>query len=115
MQVRVWKWTKLFSLLALCCASVATYPQQIPNSEGENGQSFVPHVPQMWNDQAMSTLEVESPDPAGSPKHAPAEYYYKLPVRPIYKSYSVYAPGHEPPGYMEWLRQQQPEIVWDTT
>jgi hypothetical protein len=50
----------------------------------------------MWNDQAMSTLEVTSPNPAGIPKHPSAEYYYNIPVRPIYKSYPVYAPGHEP-------------------
>ena len=38
-------------------------------------------------------------------------------LRPIYKSYPVYVPGHESPGhelpaYMEWLKQQEPEIVW---
>ena len=61
----------------------------------------------------MSTLEVSSPRSAAAPaKHASAEYYYSIPVRPIYKSYPVYAPGHEPPGYLGWLRRQQPEIVW---
>jgi hypothetical protein len=49
----------------------------------------------------------------GSPKHASADYYYRIPVAPIYRSYPVYAPGHEPPGYMDWLKQQEPEIVWD--
>ncbi len=75
---------------------------------------FRPAVPRMWDDLAMSTLEVRSPSPAGSPKHASAEYYYSIPVRPIYKGYPVYAPGYEPPGYMDWLRQQEPEIVWDS-
>jgi hypothetical protein len=67
----------------------------------------------MWDDQAMSTLEVESTVSAGSPKHPSAEYYYNIPVRPIYKTYPVYAPGHEPSGYLDWLRHQEPEIVWD--
>ncbi len=51
----------------------------------------------------------------GSPrgKHVSADYYYRIPVRPTYKSYPVYAPGHEPPGYMDWLKQQEPQIVWD--
>jgi hypothetical protein len=40
-------------------------------------------------------------------------YYYKIPVRPIYKQYPVYAPGHEPSGYMDWLKQREPTIVWD--
>jgi mono/diheme cytochrome c family protein len=48
-----------------------------------------------------------------SPTLVSSDYYYKLPVTPIYRSYPVYAPGHEPPGYMEWLKQQEPKVVWD--
>ena len=47
------------------------------------------------------------------PKHVSSDYYYKLPVRPIYKSYPVYAPGHEPSGDMDWLKQQEPQVIWD--
>jgi hypothetical protein len=70
-------------------------------------------VPKTWDDKAMAELEVPLADPVGSPKHVSAEYYYKVPVRPIYKQYPVYAPGKEPPGYIERLKQQEPEIVWD--
>jgi hypothetical protein len=52
-------------------------------------------------------------DSIGSPKHVSADYYYRIPVRPIYKSYPVYAPGQEPSGYMDWLKQQEPVILWD--
>jgi hypothetical protein len=52
-------------------------------------------------------------DPTGSAKHVPADYYYRMRVRPINKQYPVYAPGHEPPGYMNWLKQQEPVTVWD--
>jgi hypothetical protein len=34
-------------------------------------------------------------------------------VRPMYKTYPMYAPGKVPAGYLEWLRQQEPEIVFD--
>lgn len=61
----------------------------------------------------MATLEVPLANPIGSPKHVSADYYYKIPVRPIYKSYPVYTPGREPPGYMDRLKQQEPFIVWD--
>ena len=70
-------------------------------------------VPKTWDDLAMATLEVPLANPIGSPKHVSAAYYYRIPVRPIYKSYPVYAPGHEPRGYVEWLKQQEPEIIWD--
>ena len=36
-------------------------------------------------------------------------------MRPIYKSYPVYALGHEPTGYSEWLTQQEPEMVFDAS
>ena len=67
----------------------------------------------MWDDEAMRTLEVPLANPIGSPKHVPADYYYRIPVRSIYKQYPVYAPGREPAGYMEWLKKQEPVIVWD--
>ena len=54
-------------------------------------------------------------DPSASPKHISADYYYRIPVRPIYKSYPVYVLGHEPPGYSEWLKQQEPETVFDAS
>jgi hypothetical protein len=71
-------------------------------------------IPKTWDDEAMASLEVPLADPIGSPKHVSAGYYYRIPVRPIYKSYSMYAPGREPSGYMDWLRQQDPEIIWDS-
>jgi hypothetical protein len=70
-------------------------------------------VPKMWDDAAMSTLEVPLANPISSPRQAPADYYYRIPVRPIYKQYPVYAPVREPAGYMEWLKKQNPLIVWD--
>src|SRR5580700_11189419 len=72
-----------------------------------------PPAPRVWDDQEIATLEVPLANPVGSPKHITSSFYYRIPVRPIYKTYPVYAPGHEPEGYMEWLKQREPEIVWD--
>lgn len=74
---------------------------------------FRPEIPKTWDDAAIATLELPLANPAGSPKHISADYYYKIPVRPIYRSYAVFAPGHEPPDYAEWLKQQEPVILWD--
>ena len=63
----------------------------------------------------MASLEIPLADPSGSPVHVSADYYYRIPVRPIYKSYPVYAPGKEPAGYEEWLKQQEPETVFDVS
>jgi mono/diheme cytochrome c family protein len=67
----------------------------------------------MWDDRAMATLELPLAEPTASPKYPPADYYYRIPVRPIYKSYPIYAPGHEPPDYLDWLKQQEPVVIWD--
>jgi hypothetical protein len=108
MSVGAGRTAPLYLLAALCLTSL---------SAGNLGQtpkaSFHEAVPRTWDDAAMATLEVPLADPIGSPKHVSADYYYKIPVRPIYKQYPVYAPGHEPPGYMDWLKQQEPQIVWD--
>ncbi|HEY7913266.1 MAG TPA: hypothetical protein VIG62_15240 [Blastocatellia bacterium] len=80
---------------------------------GKADSTFSPAIPVAWDDQAMATLEVPLADPASSPKHISADYYYQIPVRPIYKSYPAYAPGKEPPGYMEWLKQQEPAEAFD--
>jgi hypothetical protein len=73
----------------------------------------MPVIPKTWDDQAITTLEVPLAHSVGSPKHVSADYYYKIPVRPIYKQYPLYAPGHEPPGYMDRLKQQEPVVIWD--
>jgi hypothetical protein len=70
-------------------------------------------VPRTWDDAAMKTLELPLANPAASPRHVSSDYYYRIPVRPIYKQYPVYAPGKEPAGYWEWLQKQEPVILWD--
>ncbi len=77
--------------------------------------SFSPVIPKVWDDENMSTLQVPLANSIASPRQVSSEYYYRIPVRPIYKSYPVYAPGKEPQGYFEWLKQQQPESAFDTS
>src|SRR5579859_7218662 len=99
----------VLSIFALVSTRSATPRAETRPSKGH---TFPPVIPKMWDDAAMATLEVPLADPVGSPRHVSAEYYYNIPVRPIYKQYPVYAPGHEPPGYMDCLKQQEPQIVW---
>src|SRR5580700_6346349 len=78
-----------------------------------NAQERQPVVPRAWDDHAIASLEVPLVYRKGSPKHVSSEYYYKIPVRPIYRSYPIYAPGRGPAGYMEWLKREEPEVLWD--
>jgi hypothetical protein len=58
-------------------------------------------------------MEVPLATPGASPVHAAPEFYDRIPVRPIYRSYPIYAPGREPPGYFDELARKAPEIVFD--
>ena len=69
-------------------------------------------IPKTWDDAAVAAFEVPLADPAASPAHVTAEYYYAIPVRPIYRSYPVYHPDREPPGYLDQLRRHEPEITF---
>ena len=101
---------KSFAFLLFALVGIATTKL---SGQAQPASVPAPVIPKTWDDQAIATLEVPLADPVGSPKHVSADYYYRIPVAPIYKSYTVYAPGHEPPGYMDWLKQREPEIVWD--
>jgi hypothetical protein len=81
----------------------------------EGAGSFKPQIPKTWDDEAVASMEVPLANPDRTPKHISSEYYYKMVERVFYKSYPVYAPGKEPPGYMDWLKQQEPEIAFDAT
>ncbi len=95
-------------LLFMCCAALLeARPLQQPEA------SWPPQIPKTWDEQALASLEVPFVEPEFSPQHISASYYYGIPVRPIYKSYPIYAPEKEPSGYVEWLKQQKPEIAFD--
>src|ERR1700758_5423712 len=95
--------------MALTVIAVLSSPEAISQAP----HVAKPTVPKMWDDAAMGTLEVPLANPIGSPKHVSSDYYYKIPTRPIYKEYPVYAPGREPAGYMDRLKKLEPVIVWD--
>ncbi len=70
-------------------------------------------IPRTWTEAAVAALEVPLAKPSYSPVHITEKAYYQIPVRTIYKNYAVYHPNHEPPGYMEWLKQQEPRIAFE--
>lgn len=105
------KKTKLYFLTFLLFAGFALFADQSRAQKAK--PNWKPDIPKTWVDTEMAELEVPLADAASSPKHVSADYYYHMPVRQIYKSYPVYAPGKEPPGYLDWLKRQEPEIVFD--
>lgn len=72
-------------------------------------------VPRTWEAAALASMEVPLATPDASAVHASPEFYGRIPVRPIYRSYPIYAPGREPAGYFEGLARKAPEIVFDSS
>src|SRR6202035_3507976 len=85
------------------------------DTHSQKPSAVAPAIPKTWDDEAITTLEIPLADPVGSPKQVSADYYYRIPIPPIYKTYPVYAPGREPAGYLERLRQVEPEIIFNPT
>ena len=74
-----------------------------------------PNTAKVWNDSALAGWHVPLAAPGVEPVPLTADQFYRLPELKIFKSYPVYAPGKEPPGYMEKLKRAEPELVFDAT
>ena len=76
------------------------------------GQS-PPVIPAFWDAELLHDYELPLATPGMSPTHVSRDYYYALPERPLFKSYPIYHPGREPAGYLDRLRQAEPERMFD--
>src|ERR1700720_4026247 len=80
---------------------------------GLSAQEFHPDIPKAWDDNAVKDLELPLVQRDRSPRYLTADEYYKLRVRPIYRTYPIYVNGKEPAGYIESLKQREPEVIFD--
>jgi hypothetical protein len=69
-------------------------------------------VPLTWDDEMLANLAVPLAQSDWSPTPMAARSYYWTPIRTIYKTYPVYHPDREPPGYIEKLKQLEPVDAW---
>ena len=76
-------------------------------------RAFQVEIPRAWDDNEVARFAVPLAQHDRSPRFLTSDQYYALKVRPIYRTYPVYAPGREPAGYMDSLKQKAPEIVFD--
>ena len=80
---------------------------------GAGDTTFDPDIPKVWDDRAVETMEVPLAQRDRSPRYMSSAEYYALKVRPIYRAYPAYAKGREPAGYLESLKEKEPEIIFD--
>jgi hypothetical protein len=73
------------------------------------GQSQVPRI---WDDAALEDWATPIAALGVRPAHYMSAEYYQVPADNL-RTYPVYVPDKEPPGYWEWLQQQKPEPLVD--
>ena len=69
-------------------------------------------VPRIWDDGALADWATPVAGLNARPAHYSGAEYYASP-EDNYRTYPVYHPDREPPGYWEWLQRQSPEPLVD--
>ncbi len=94
------------SVLLLCGFAVCSRPEAFTKSEPPTESATVV-IPKLWNTAALSNWA--TPLVGGFlPDYVSPEDYYAAPVDNL-RTYPVYHPDREPPGYWHWLHQQKPQ------
>jgi hypothetical protein len=70
-------------------------------------------IPKTWDLEAIKAFHLPPPDASVKVVYAPEEYYNSLPDHIIYKTFPVYLREFEKPGYVDSLRNLEPEVVFD--
>src|SRR5262249_3349490 len=68
------------------------------------------HVPRLWDDAALAGWATPVAGLGVSPTYPTAAEYYAAPVDNL-RTYPVYHPDREPPGYRDSLRRQGPRPI----
>ena len=82
-------------------------------AQSATSSSFAAEIPKAWDDEALNSMELPLAGLGQPATYVPSEYYYRMPVRKIYKTYPVDVEGQDSAAYLEWLKQREPEVVFD--
>jgi hypothetical protein len=104
--------SRLYGHIVVLCAAVIGTTLAAQTAPARQSPSHL-EIPQTWDDAAWDGFEVPLPAKDFSPKHVPRDYYERIPVRPIYQGFPVYAVDREPAGYFDRLKTQPSSILWD--
>ena len=69
-------------------------------------------APKIWEDEALEDWVTPIAALGVRPGHFSAAEYYAAPIENL-RTYPVYRPDREPPGYWEWLQKQKPQPLVD--
>src|SRR5688500_7940882 len=72
-------------------------------------------IPRTWYMKAIKKFHLPPPDSTVKVKYASEEYYNSLPDYVLYKTFPMYIREFEKPGYLDSLRNLEPEIAFDAS
>ena len=70
-------------------------------------------IPKTWDMEAIKKFHLPPPDSTVKVTYASEEYYNSLPDHVISKTFPMYIREFEKPGYIDSLRNLEPEIMFD--
>ncbi len=109
MRINTLKFFILASIAFFGFAHLMNGEAQVSKGKGSSA------IPKVWDDDALLSTEIPLAHPDVSPKYVSSDFYYRMPVRPIYKSYPVYHPDKEPADYLSQLKKAEPQIIFDAS
>ena len=77
----------------------------------QEGRSTAPRI---WDDKALEDWATPIAAIGVRPGHFTSAEYYAVPGENL-RTYPVYRPDREPPGYWDWLQKQKPEPLVDAS
>jgi mono/diheme cytochrome c family protein len=102
---------KTFSLLPNVIA--ATYAVFLFSPPAQAESAYHPDIPKTWDETALANWPTPLAGLNQRPTHISSKEYYSLPVDNL-RTYPVYAPGKEPPGYWDMLQHIGPKPMLET-
>src|SRR5262245_59936939 len=99
-------WTEMSRMYVRCIFGVMVAAASFAQSG--------PRVPMIWNEEDLKEWATPLAQIEVRPGHFSSAEYYSTPADNL-RTYPVYPPYREPPGYWEWLNQQKPEPLVDVS
>ena len=99
-------------MLTLFTGMLASTSTTLPAEPTQPQTGVALKAPKIWDEEALKTWALPVAGVKSRPNFYSEAEYYAAPVAE-YRTYPVYHPDREPPGYMEWLRAQEPKPVLD--
>jgi hypothetical protein len=100
--------TRKLTLARLTVAAVLLGAQSL------SAQGSAVTVPPSWSQKDVDTFRLPLAGLGAPPTLISEQDYYALPEVNL-KTYPVYVPDREPPNYLEWLKQQDPQPMVDVS